>query len=146
MAAAQKRKPDTKAAAERKAVKAAETRAKVKASAKKIAVAPKTKLQGFTDFIRERGVMGLAIGLALGTAATGVVNQIVNSMITPLVGLLISEDGLENLQFTITISERTATFEVGLFIDALINFIAIAAVIYFVVLGLKLDKLDKPKV
>lgn len=105
-------------------------------------------LSGFVSFIREKGVIGLAVGLAIGTAATGVVTQIVNAVITPTVSLLIGERGLSGLNFVV---KRAAdgtpivTYAVGDLIDALIKFLAVAAVIYFVVIGLKLDRLDKKK-
>ncbi len=131
----------TKAAEKSKAV-----RAKSRARAKKIAeAAPHSPLRGFVEFIREKGVVGLAIGLAIGTAASGLVAQIVNAVITPAVGLIVGKEGLAGLNTAITIGDRSEVFAFGDLIDALIKFIAIAAVIYFVVLGLKLDRLDKKK-
>ncbi len=134
-------KKATKAAEKTKAV-----RAKSRARAKKIAeAAPHRPLSGFVEFIREKGVVGLAIGLAIGTAASGLVTQIVNAVITPMVGLIVGKEGLAGLNTTITIGDRSELFAFGDLIDAMIKFIAIAAVIYFVVLGLKLDRLDKKK-
>ena len=107
-----------------------------------------TPVGGFVNFIREKGVIGLAVGLAIGTAATGVVTQIVSAVITPTVSLLLGENGLKGLNF---VAKRAAdgtpvvTYAIGDLIDALIKFLAVAAVIYFVVHGLKLDKLDKKK-
>ena len=103
---------------------------------------------GFVNFIREKGVVGLAVGLAIGTAATGVVTQIVNAVITPTVSLLIGQNGLKGLNFVVRRAADgtpTVTYAVGDLIDALIKFLAVAAVIYFVVMGLKLDRLDKKK-
>lgn len=104
---------------------------------------PGRALAGFVTFIREKGVVGLAVGLAIGTAATGLVTQIVNAIITPAVGLLLGKDGISSLDFTVTIGNRSETFLIGDLLDALIKFMAVAAVIYFVVIGLKLDRLDK---
>lgn len=104
---------------------------------------PGRALAGFVEFIREKGVVGLAVGLAIGTAATGLVTQIVSAVITPLVGLLLGKDGISSLDFTVTIGSRSETFLIGDLLDALIKFMAVAAVIYFVVMGLKLDRLDK---
>lgn len=104
-----------------------------------------SKMGGFLTFIREKGVIGLAIGLAIGTAATGVVNQIVGAVITPTIVLLIGADGLKSLNTTVEFAGRSATYAFGDLLDALLKFIAIAALIYFVVLGLKLDRLDKKK-
>lgn len=125
---------------------AARARAELaKEQALRLGAKPASHLQGFVEFIREKGVVGLAVGLAIGTAATGLVTQIVNSVITPTIDLIVGEDGLSGLQTTVEIGSRSAIYEWGLFLDALIKFMAIAAVIYFVVLGLKLDRLDKKK-
>lgn len=106
---------------------------------------------GFVNFIREKGVVGLAVGLAIGTAATGVVTQIVGAVITPTVSLLLGLFGFESLKSLNFVAKRAAdgtpivTYAVGDLIDALIKFLAVALVIYVVVMGLKLDKLDKKK-
>jgi large conductance mechanosensitive channel protein len=104
-----------------------------------------SKLEGFLEFIRERGVVGLAIGLAIGTAATAVVTQIVTALISPTIALLIGTENLAKWSYTLEVGGRSVAYPFGALADALIKFIAIAAVIYFVVLGLKLDKLDKKK-
>lgn len=123
--------------------KAQAARVASKARAKKIAAKPHSKLEGFIEFMREKGVVGLAIGLAIGTAAAGLVTQVVNAVVTPTVGLLVGKNGLDGLNVTITIADRSEVFAFGDLIDALIKFVAIAAVVYFVVLGLHIDKFDK---
>ena len=103
-------------------------------------------ISGFSDFVRQQGVIGLAIGLALGTQVKAVVDQIVLSFINPLVGLVLPGEGdLSKKVFHLTLGHKTATFGYGQFLNVVISFIAVAAVIYFVVKGLKLDKIDKPK-
>jgi large conductance mechanosensitive channel protein len=141
---AKKTEAAKKAAATAK-TKTRAARAKSKERVKKISKAPHSHLHGFATFVREKGVVGLAIGLAIGTAASGLVTQIVNAVITPTVGLIVGKQGLDGLNTTIAIGDRSEVFAFGDLIDALIKFIAIAAVIYFVVLGLKLDRLDKKK-
>ncbi|CAN5415771.1 hypothetical protein BH10PAT3_BH10PAT3_0280 [soil metagenome] len=101
--------------------------------------------KGFMDFVRTQGVVGLAVGLAIGAQASELVKTIVSSIITPLVDLLVGKGGLRALTLTIHVFGRSTTFTFGLLIDAVIRFLAIAFVIYFVVKGLKLDKLDKKK-
>lgn len=140
----------TRLSSVRTTIKAAERAVEVHAKAQeKLKLAsekgPGKQLAGFVNFIREKGVVGLAVGLAIGTAATGVVTQIVNSVITPAIGLLIGKDGLSAWNFTVTVGDRSEIFAIGTLIDALIKFTAIAAVIYFVIMGLKIDKLDKKK-
>lgn len=139
------------ARADVKLARADALRAKAEAAAAKAANFGGGPVSGFLNFIREKGVVGLAIGLAIGTAATGLVSQIVNAVITPTVSLLLGLVGLENLKSLNFVAKRAAdgsaliTYAVGDLIDALIKFLAIAAVIYFVVIGLKLDRLDKKK-
>jgi large conductance mechanosensitive channel len=123
-------------------------KARAEAAKAKAASLGGTPIGGFINFIREKGVVGLAVGLAIGTAATGVVTQIVNAVITPTVSLLLGQNGLKGLNFVVRRAADgtpTVTYAVGDLIDALIKFIAVAAVIYFVVMGLKLDRLDKKK-
>lgn len=102
-------------------------------------------LGGFMEFVRTQGVVGLAVGLAIGTQAGLLVKSIVESIITPLVDLIVGKGGLSGLTWYVEIGDRSALFDFGALINALIIFLAVAFVIYFVVMGLKLDKLDKKK-
>lgn len=114
-------------------------------AAKKLPAKPVSGLAGFANFVRTQGVVGLAIGLAIGTQAADLVKNIVGSVITPIVDLLVGKDGLEGLTWYTQVGDRAATFNFGLLIDSTIKFVAVALVIYFVVMGLRLDKLDKKK-
>src|SRR3989344_2288548 len=61
-----------------------------------ILTTPKKAFAGFLDFIRERGVMGLAIGFILGSAVQRVVSAFVNDIVNPLVGILLGRtDGIK---------------------------------------------------
>lgn len=103
-------------------------------------------LQGFTDFVREQGVIGLAVGFVLGAQVKTLVDQLVASFINPLLGLLIPGKGsLSQKDFSLTWFGKTADFTWGAFAFQMISFLIVAAVVYFVVTGLKLDKLDKKK-
>ena len=141
MADSKKKQASTKARASVKA-KAAVAKTAVKKIPKP---AVKSKAQGFADFVRKQGVVGLAIGLAIGTQASELVKNIVGSVITPIVSLLVGKDGLSGLTYYAQVGDRAATFDFGLLIDSTIKFVAVALVIYFVVMGLRLDKLDKKK-
>lgn len=125
------------------------TTTKAKAAAARAQVLKQTKaagaLNGFMDFVRKQGVVGLAVGLAIGTQASDLVKNIVSSIITPLVDLLVGKGGLSGLTWTVEIGDRVSTFDFGLLVDSTIKFLAVAIVIYFVIMGLKLDKLDKKK-
>ncbi len=103
-------------------------------------------LKGFLDFVREQGVVGLAIGLAVGTQAAILVRDIITSLVDPIIGLIIGNPkGLQAAQWDVTIAGRSATFAFGLLLYSLIVFMSVCLVVYFVVHGLKLDKIDKKK-
>jgi large-conductance mechanosensitive channel len=108
-----------------------------------------TQVQKFMLFVREQGVVGLAVGLAIGTQVTIVVNQIVNSFINPLVGFVLSfipglgSGSLESYKWVISSGDHPLTIAWGAILSGLITLLAVAAIIFYVVKGLKLDKLDK---
>lgn len=99
-------------------------------------------MKGFVDFIREQGVVGLAIGFILGGAVSKVVSSVVNDLINPLLGILLGAAG--DLSAA-AIHVGSTQIKYGNFFATLIDFLVIAAVVYFGVKGLKLDKLDKKK-
>lgn len=104
------------------------------------------QLKNFMGFVREQGVVGLAVGLAIGTQVGVAVKALVEGFINPIIALIVgSQEGLESAHFTITIGNRSADFMWGAVLSSLIVLVAVAAVIYYVVMGLKLDKLDKAK-
>jgi len=101
---------------------------------------------GFMSFVREQGVVGLAVGLVLGVQVKAVVDQLVASFVNPIIGLLLPGKGdLASKAFTISIGGKHAVFMYGAFVAVIISFLTVAAVVYFAVKGLKLDKLDKKK-
>jgi len=102
----------------------------------------KNKINGFMEFVRTQGVMGLAIGFILGDKVKAVVTSLVNDIINPFLGVLLGSGG--NLKDAkLVLGNIVVTW--GNFISTLIDFVIVAAVIYFVIKGLGLDKLDKAK-
>ncbi len=99
-------------------------------------------MKGFIDFIREQGVMGLAVGFILGGAVSKVVSALVTDIINPLLGIIIGSTSNLNDAF---IQVGPSKILWGNFLNTTIDFLVIAAVVYFGVKGLKLDKLDKKK-
>lgn len=98
----------------------------------------KQQLQGFFQFVREQGVIGLAIGFVLGGSTSKVVSSLVNDIIQPSIGLIFgSVDGLKSFQ--------VGPVLIGNFFSNIIDFLIIAAVVYFVFKGLRLDRLDVKK-
>ena len=100
-------------------------------------------MKGFMNFIREQGVVGLAVGFILGGAVSGLVSSLVNDIINPILGLLLGFAG--NLE-SASIKIASAKIMWGSFVAVLIDFMVIALVVYFGVKALKLDKLDKKKI
>ncbi len=98
-------------------------------------------MKGFIDFIREQGVVGLAVGFILGGAISKVVSGLVNDIINPLLGSLLGGANLDQLAWQV--GENKVMF--GSFVNTTIDFIIIALVVYFGVKILKLDRLDKKK-
>jgi len=99
-------------------------------------------MKGFLNFIREQGVVGLAVGFILGGAVSKVVTAVVTDLVNPLLGVLLGAAGnLKEYYFAI----GSAKIMYGDLLSVLIDFLVIAAVVYYGVKLLKLDKLDKKK-
>ena len=106
----------------------------------------KKHVEGFLDFIRTQGIIGLAIGLAVGVAASDTVKKIVEGFINPVVQFIVgSQDKLATASWTFEAWGRSATFAWGPAVSSLITLLATALVIYWLVQIFKLDKLDKKK-
>ena len=114
--------------------------------AKKVADQSAKNVNGFVDFIRKQGVIGLAVGLAIGTAAGDTVRKIVEGFINPIVQFIVgSQDKLNSSIWTFEAFGRTADFAWGAAVSSTITLLATALVIYLLVNAFKLDKLDKKK-
>ena len=99
-------------------------------------------MKGFIDFIREQGVVGLAVGFILGGAVSKVVTALVTDIINPLLGLALgAAGGLKTASFGV----GSAQILYGDLISVIIDFIVVALVVYYGVKAIGLDKLDKPK-
>ena len=94
------------------------------------------KTGGFREFIEKQGVLSLAVGLVLGTAATALINSLMNNVVLPPLGFVLgSAEGLKGLSANLgmTPDGKIAVLNYGVFLNDLINFIVIAAVIYWMV-------------
>ena len=99
-------------------------------------------MKGFLNFIREQGVIGLAVGFLLGGAVSKFVTAFITDLINPIIGVILGmAGGLKDDYFSI----GTVKFMYGDFISSLIDFTVICFVVYFSVRILKLDRLDKKK-
>lgn len=99
-------------------------------------------MKGFINFIREQGVVGLAVGFILGGAVSKLVAAIVADIVNPIISLgLGSTSGLKTASLDIGSSKILYGDLMSVFID----FVVISAVVYFGVKLIGLDKLDKKK-
>ncbi len=99
-------------------------------------------MKGFINFVREQGVVGLAVGFILGGAVSKVVSALVNDIVNPILGIVLGMAG--NLK-SAALNFGSAKILYGDLISVVIDFIVIALVVYFGVKILGLDKLDKKK-
>jgi len=80
----------------------------------------------FKEFIARGNVIDLAVAVVIGLAIVAIVNSIVSGLITPLIGMIGGSD-FSDLDFTI----NDSTFEYGEVINSVIQFLFIAAAVYF---------------
>ena len=98
-------------------------------------------LQGFKEFIMRGNVIDLAVAVVIGGAFTAIVTAFSDNLINPLIAALGGSD-VSGLGFHI-ISGNDATFlDFGAVITAAINFLLIAAVVYFVIVA-PMNKLNE---
>jgi len=88
-------------------------------------------VKGFKDFITRGNMIELAVAVVIGTAFTAVVTAVVADLITPLIAAIGGKPNFSGLYFTINHSK----FLYGSFFNALIAFLIIAAVVYFLVVA-----------
>src|SRR3954452_13966146 len=86
-------------------------------------------LQEIRAFILRGNLVDLAVAVVVGTAFTALVNSFVKSIVTPLIAAVFGEADFGNLAFTINGSQ----FTYGEFINALLTFLSVAAVVFFLV-------------
>ena len=95
----------------------------------KVPGAVSSPLAGFKEFVFRGNVVDLAVAVVVGTAFTAVVQSLVKNLFTPLIAAIFGKPDFSNLTFRI----NDSVFRYGAFINDLITFLSVAAVIYFVV-------------
>jgi large conductance mechanosensitive channel len=87
-------------------------------------------IKGFGQFLMRGNVVDLAVAVVIGAAFGAIVTALVKDLITPFIAALFGKPDFSALAFTINHSR----FAVGDFINAAVNFMLIAAAIYFFVI------------
>lgn len=86
-------------------------------------------LKGFRAFLLRGNVVDLAVGFVIGVAFGGVVTAFVKDLVTPLIAAIFGKPDFGALSFSVNNSK----FLFGDFINALVTFVTVAAVIYYLV-------------
>ena len=88
-------------------------------------------VKGFRDFISRGNVIDLAVAVVIGSAFTAVVTAFVADIITPLIAAIGGKPNFGGLFFTLNHSK----FLYGSFINAVITFLILAAVVYYLIVA-----------
>ena len=89
-------------------------------------------MKGFRAFLLRGNVIDLAVAVVIGTAFTALVTAVVTNIFNPVIGAIFDAKSLDNaLILTDPLTAGEAHIRFGAVIGALINFVIIAAVVYF---------------
>jgi large conductance mechanosensitive channel len=101
-------------------------------------------MEGFKKFLLRGNLVDLAVAVVIGVAFNAVIQALIADLITPIISAIFGKPSFSNLTFTVNHS----TFKYGSFINALLSFLIIAAVVYFLVVvpaGKVLEIADRKK-
>jgi large conductance mechanosensitive channel len=97
-------------------------------------------LKEFRDFINRGNVIDLAVAVILGAAFTAIVNSLVNDIIMPIIGALLG--GVDFTSLAIQVGDASIMY--GNFIQAIINFLLIALVLFLIIRSMNRRKEEPP--
>jgi large conductance mechanosensitive channel len=86
-------------------------------------------VQEFKDFLLRGNIVELAVAFVMGLAFAALINSLVDNLLMPVIAMLIGKPDFSDLTFTI----NDAVFRYGAFLTDLIQFVAIAAAVFFFV-------------
>jgi large conductance mechanosensitive channel len=98
-------------------------------------------VKGFRAFINRGNLISLAIAIVVGTAFTAMVTALVADIITPLIAAVAGKPNFGSLKFTIHHSQ----FDYGLFLNAVLSFLIIAAVVYYLIVAPSVKLRRRPR-
>jgi large conductance mechanosensitive channel len=81
----------------------------------------------FKDFLFRGNIVELAVAFVMGIAFAAVIDSLVNNLLTPVIAMVIGKPDFSGLTFTI----NDAVFRYGALLTDLIQFVAIAAAVFF---------------
>ena len=86
-------------------------------------------IKGFREFIAKGNIIDLAVAVVIGTAFTALVTATVADLITPLAAAIAGKHDFSALTFTV----HNSMFKYGSWINALLSFLIVAAVVYYLI-------------
>ena len=84
-------------------------------------------LKEFKDFLMRGNLIELAVAFVMGLAFAAVINSLVSNIVMPIIAAIIGKPNFDDLTFTI----HKSVFRYGAFITDVIQFVAIAAAVFF---------------
>ena len=89
--------------------------------------------KGFKDFLMRGNVVDLAVAVVIGSAFTAIVTAFTNGLIKPLISTIGGTEAAKGLGYQIFANNDATFLDFGGVINAAINFVLVAAVVYFVI-------------
>ena len=99
-------------------------------------------LKGFRDFILRGNVIDLAVGVVIGAAFTGLVTAFSDAIINPLLNIFGDAEVGEGWKIPVIPGRPETALDLGMLVSAAINFLLIAAVVYFLIVA-PMNKLNE---
>lgn len=94
----------------------------------------------FKEFINRGNVMDLAVAVVIGAAFTAIVNSVVSDLIMPIVGVVTGGIDFADMKWIIPVGAGQSAITYGNFINAVIQFLIIAFVVFLIVKALNKAK------
>ncbi|NOT51855.1 MAG: large conductance mechanosensitive channel protein MscL [Chitinophagaceae bacterium] len=86
-------------------------------------------LKEFKEFAMKGNIVDLAVAVVIGGAFGSVVAALTDSLIMPIISMILGKGGVSDLSFTV----NNTVFPIGVFLQAVINFILIAFVLFLII-------------
>jgi large conductance mechanosensitive channel len=93
-------------------------------------------LKEFKDFAMKGNIVDLAVAVVIGAAFGKIVGALTDSIISPIIAMILGKGGMSEVSFTV----GKTVFPVGLLIQAIIDFILVAFVLFLIVKGVNAAK------
>lgn len=100
-------------------------------------------IKEFKEFAFRGNVIDMAVGVVIGSAFTGIVTSVVNDLFTPLIAKLTGSVDFTALSIPLGSAADAPTINIGMFIQAVVNFLLIAVCVFAFVKFV--NKMRKPK-